>query len=87
MTLVGPEFRFRLINKASVFSLSPGLDQLVTRKLTAHEVRRRDGKLGPVIDVVPVGRPLEEPVQPGLQAVQQLVLEDGQVVWLGGNSM
>ena len=58
------------------------LDQLpvVFGRLTAHEVGGRDGELWPVVDVVPVGGALEKPVQPGLQAVQQLVLENWQVV-------
>ena len=50
------------------------------RRRGPSEVGRRDGELGPVVDVVAVRGALEQPVQPVVEAVQQLVLEDGEVV-------
>lgn len=49
------------------------------------KVGGRDGELGPVVDVVSVRRPLEQPVQPVLEPVEQLVLENGQIVRLVQN--
>ena len=44
------------------------------------KISRRNWKLRPVVDVIAVSRAFEEAVQPVLESVQELVLEDRQIV-------